>query len=455
MIRITTYDSSKQSSTSGQKDIKVSQAVTQTVELLLKNFKEFVIVKKIELKALVFTCLFGALAHGMEPGTGDIAQPTPLSTRSIYSQRSLKYLLVYLIKGWDCFKDLTDNQILEKLDRLPKEFIESFELVSVLEKCYTNDEKKLLLACMLDEVDELDESLQAVKQELFPKIIELKHAQLLSLAGKHLDVKAHFPEFFDEERKALLLRGLIFPRAICPLLYFAIMSKDHASINLLLELGANLNEEDEMVSPLMAAMEAENIELMRLLLERGANPNIKIYAHKSLLHKAAQCNFEQAALLLLKHGADVNAKDDKGATALHEAILWASEQVIAVLLNCEGIQVDEIEAREQTTPLQLCLKRYFFKTRLKSLPRSPGMFSISTIERMIVSLLDHGATINARDSHGSTTLMYASFFGVETIVKLLLSLGADARITNNSGESALSIAQDKGHAQIIALLEQH
>ncbi len=159
------------------------------------------IVKKLEHKVLFFMFLFGTSMYGMEPNTGDIDKPLPLSTRSIYSQRSLKYLLVYLIKRWDCFTGLTDDQILEKLNKLPKEFIESFELVTLLEKFYTSDEKKLLLACMLDEFDDLEENLKARKPVLLLKIIKLKHDHIFSLVTNRADVKAHCALNLDGEQK--------------------------------------------------------------------------------------------------------------------------------------------------------------------------------------------------------------------------------------------------------------
>ncbi len=221
---------------------------------MASNKEIIMIVKKFEHKVLFFMFLFGTSVYGMEPNTGDVDQPLPLSTRSIYSQRSLKYLLVYLIKGWECFKGLTNDQILEKLDKLPKEFIDSFELVSVLEKFYTNDEKRLLLACMLDEFDYLEEDLKATKPMLLRKIVELKHDRLLSHAVNPEDLKFVYTDFLDKVTKQKL-QDLNFPYQRT-LKSFAMDSNHRPTINVLWELGFDINEQIEELTRFIELLKA-------------------------------------------------------------------------------------------------------------------------------------------------------------------------------------------------------
>ncbi len=415
------------------------------------------IVKKLELKILFFMFLFGTSMYAMEPNTGDIDQPMPLSTRSIYSQRSLKYLLVYLIKDWDCFKGLTDDQIIEKLNKLPKEFIESFELVSVLEKCYTNDEKRLLLACMLHEFDDLSQDLKATKPGILHKIVMLKHDRLLILVVKREDMKVVYNDFLDEARKKTL-QELNLPHPSASLLSFAIMSNHLPTINVLLDLRIDINEQLSEFTPLSIAIVGKNVELARLLLEYGANPNIKLAMQVTSLHLAAQYNYPEIALLLLEYGADVNCKavGNGNVTPLSQAVICGSYSVVSILVNEQAIQIDECDNSEQATPLLMCMKRYFYRDQLEQLAeynQNNFDFSIPTLERMIVSFLVHKANINAQDINGFTTLMYASLFGFKSIARLLLSNGADAQLTNNAGETALSIAEENAHTQIIALLQ--
>jgi ankyrin repeat protein len=58
-------------------------------------------------------------------------------------------------------------------------------------------------------------------------------------------------------------------------------------------------------------------------------------------------------------------------------------------------------------------------------------------EAVIRSLLDRGADVNAKDTHGATALMHAALYARPASVKLLLERGADPNRVNTSGATAL------------------
>jgi outer membrane biosynthesis protein TonB len=62
---------------------------------------------------------------------------------------------------------------------------------------------------------------------------------------------------------------------------------------------------------------------------------------------------------------------------------------------------------------------------------------------MIAALIQMGADVNSVDQNGRTPLMIASFIGDADIVEMLLAAGANPELTNDAGESALSLAQTK------------
>lgn len=104
--------------------------------------------------------------------------------------------------------------------------------------------------------------------------------------------------------------------------------------------------------------------------------------------------------MLLKHGAKVDARNAEGATALHDAALAGQRAVAA-------------------------------------------------------ALLDAGAPIDARDSESQATPLHrAASWGRVDVVKLLLERGADARLTDKSGHTALDLAVANGQNEAAALLRQ-
>ena len=70
----------------------------------------------------------------------------------------------------------------------------------------------------------------------------------------------------------------------------------------------------------------------------------------------------------------------------------------------------------------------------------------------VLHLLQQGADIEARDQGGSTALALAADYGHRDVVRLLLDRGADPVAGRLSGESALTEAASLGYATKVALV---
>ena len=137
-----------------------------------------------------------------------------------------------------------------------------------------------------------------------------------------------------------------------------------------------------------------------------------------------------AVRALLGSGADVNAAQVDGTTALH----WAAYQddtEMAGLLVRSGANVNAVN-RYGVPPLARACEN-----------GSAGMVKL---------LLDAGADANAALKGGETMLMVASRAGNAEIVKALLARGANPNSRERLGQSALMWAAAEGHTAVVRAL---
>jgi ankyrin repeat protein len=105
-------------------------------------------------------------------------------------------------------------------------------------------------------------------------------------------------------------------------------------------------------TPFLLAAQAFDVPLMQLLVERGADPTITTKDKSSALMAAAGLGYDEgrhtawteahsfaAVKLVLDLGADVNAIDDNGNTALHGAAFTGANSVVKLLVE-KGARLD-------------------------------------------------------------------------------------------------------------------
>lgn len=105
---------------------------------------------------------------------------------------------------------------------------------------------------------------------------------------------------------------------------FAIMSRHLVIAQMLIYHGADVNKRVAVSStPLIYAtsLSMMGIDMMRLLLENGADVNVAANGQQAL-HVAAECELMDAMRLLLEYGADIHAVDKWGNTVLQYVRMW-------------------------------------------------------------------------------------------------------------------------------------
>jgi ankyrin repeat protein len=85
--------------------------------------------------------------------------------------------------------------------------------------------------------------------------------------------------------------------------------------------------------------------------------------------------------------------------------------------------------------------------------RTPLMLAVEAGNAALVGVFArHGADVNAVDTDGETAVMKAAYGDHLDVLELLVSKGAAPDIRNNEGFSALEIAQEMGHEDLVAFL---
>ncbi len=113
-----------------------------------------------------------------------------------------------------------------------------------------------------------------------------------------------------------------------------------AAVQVLLSRGAEVDTVDRSRfanTALDAAVAGDHLEVVAILVNAHASPNVRSAGGHTPLHKAAMNGNREITKLLLDHGADVTAKDDEGKTPLDGAIEKGHPE-IAGLLRERGSQ---------------------------------------------------------------------------------------------------------------------
>ncbi|XP_044260011.1 ankyrin repeat domain-containing protein 17 isoform X12 [Tribolium madens] len=203
-------------------------------------------------------------------------------------------------------------------------------------------------------------------------------------------------------------------------------------VRFLLEAGADQEHKtDEMHTALMEASMDGHVEVARLLLDSGAQVNMPTDSFESPLTLAACGGHVDLAMLLIERGANIEEVNDEGYTPLMEAAREGHEEMVHLLLG-QGANINAQTDETQETALTLAC--------------CGGFTEVADI------LLKGGADI---ELGASTPLMEAAQEGHLDLVKFLLENDANVLAQTQTGDTALTYACENGHTDVADLLLQY
>lgn len=234
-------------------------------------------------------------------------------------------------------------------------------------------------------------------------------------------------------------------------------------VELLLEKGADVNAKDKyQIAPLHIAVYYEKGKISQLLLQKGADrinniewdaydfdkgtftdfwrdnvrrgANEDVQGKKSItLWESVKSDDIETARNLIEKGADINAKDNSHSryTPLHWASYYGRLEIAKLLID-KGADVNATYGTEHRNALQLAIDHKH--------------------EDIAALLISKGANVNAKtksSNYSAHTLHMAAKHGNLKITRLLLEKGAEVNAKNQSGATPLHKAALEGHADVV------
>lgn len=132
----------------------------------------------------------------------------------------------------------------------------------------------------------------------------------------------------------------------------AVRTDNITKLKNLIEQGADINFHDSRMEDVTALHEASrkgNVEILRYLLQNGADIHSKNNNGFTPLHVAAFCGENMTINALIENGADVNMKAKDNITPLHVAAVSGNLDTVELLIN-NGADLLAYSSKDGATP---------------------------------------------------------------------------------------------------------
>ena len=177
-------------------------------------------------------------------------------------------------------------------------------------------------------------------------------------------------------------------------------------------------------------------DILNLLIEAGADPNLSDFKKRTPLITAAYKGKANIVTRLLKIETvkkNINAQDIKGNTAFLFAAKKGYDNIMDLLLEAEADST--LSNFKERTPLMEAT----YRGQLNSVTR---LLKIETVKK----------SVNAQDIKGNTAFLFATKKGHDNIMDLFLEAGADSTLSNFKERTPLMEAAYRGQLNSVTKL---
>ncbi|XP_055954650.1 serine/threonine-protein phosphatase 6 regulatory ankyrin repeat subunit B-like [Patella vulgata] len=248
------------------------------------------------------------------------------------------------------------------------------------------------------------------------------------------------------------------------------LGRAHGCVKLLVEAGADVNLQDmDGKTPIQLAAECGMVTTVIYLAQRGANVNIRSHLG-NLLHCLAVSriwvySYDECVQLLITHGMDINQLNSWNETPLYLAVSYGNEEMVKTLIkshcdvNITPVLLKSIR-RQHTTITEILIKAGCDVNSTDKDGVTPLMECMEMGNLVLLKqLIDHGASVNAKDNKGCFVLDYLFPDYHHTndqstsadIIKMLIEAGAHINKCNN----LLYRSMNRGYYDTAQILIEH
>ncbi|NWR18677.1 MYPT2 phosphatase, partial [Emberiza fucata] len=202
----------------------------------------------------------------------------------------------------------------------------------------------------------------------------------------------------------------------------------------------------------------ENLDMVKFLVENGANVNQQDNEGWTPLHAVASCGYLNIAEYLISHGANVAAVNSEGEVPSDIAEEAAMKDLLLEQVKKQGVDL-ELSRKEEEQQMLQDARQWLNSGRIEDIkqPRTGAtalhVAAAKGYSEVMRLLIQAGFNLNVQDNDGWTPLHAAAHWGVKEACSILAEALCDMDIRNKLGQTPFDVA-DEGLVEHLEMLQK-